>query len=55
MVNFPIEVKRNGKHIIIKFINPVDVTSNITIKAKKTISSVTKLKGIVVNYREKVS
>ena len=51
---FPITVKRNGNHIIINWPVPVDVTTSLVIKAKKDTSSTTKMKGIVVAYREKV-
>lgn len=55
MIKFPIRVSPNGKHIFIEWDIPVDVTSNITIKAKKTKSSnQIKMDSIVVAYREKV-
>ena len=50
-----IYTKRDGKHIIIKFPNGADIQSNLKIKAKKTTSYNTKMKGIVVQYREKVN
>ena len=52
---FPVRMERNGNHIVIEWTKPVDITSNLTIKARKTTSSTTKLDAIVVMYREKVT
>lgn len=51
---FPLTVKRKGKQIILTYELPVDVKSNITIKARATSPKVTRKKGIVIVYREKI-
>jgi len=55
MAFFPITVRNVGKHIVIYFPRPVDSTSNITVKAKKTSALTTKMKSVVVAYREKIT
>lgn len=52
--NFPIKIERNGNQIIINWARPVDITQNLTIKAKKTTSYTTKSDAVVVVYREKI-
>jgi len=52
---FPVKVQRDGKHLIINFGDyPVDIKSNITIKARKKSSNTTQMKSIVLVYREKI-
>lgn len=52
---FPMFVRDSGKHFIMALKSPVDVLSNVTIKAKRKLAGVTKMKGIVVVYKQKAS
>lgn len=51
--DFPIVVGANGKHITMELRN-VDILSNLIVKAKKTKSSPTKMKSILIFYTEKI-
>ena len=53
--NFPIKVSSNGKHVFIEWPTPVDFKTSFKIKAKKTVSSTTKMDSIVVAYRKKAT
>jgi len=53
---FPVKTTRAGRQIVINFgSNPVDVTSNITVKAKKTVNPTTNFVAGMIVYREKVT
>jgi len=51
---FTVITSNNGKQIIMKWDSPCDLTSNLTIKAKKTISGTTNMTSILIAYREKI-
>ena len=52
---FPIIITNNGKHIILNYENyPPSIISNITLKARKTKQAQTKMKSILIVYREKI-
>jgi len=53
--NFPILVSNNGKQIIIRFASPPSIDEGFKIKARRTTDSTTKMKSIVVSYREAIS
>jgi len=53
-IDFPIKTNSNRKQIMIKFQQPVDVTSNITIKAKKTVSRTCEFLAGMIVYDKKV-
>jgi hypothetical protein len=40
--------------VIVNFRNPADITSNLTIKAKKLTDNDTQMEAIMVSYRIKV-
>jgi len=51
---FTVIVSNNGKQIIFNWNCPCDLTSNFTVKAKKTISGSTNMTSILIAYREKI-
>jgi hypothetical protein len=53
-LRFPISVDPNSSHLYMVLTEPAYVESNVTIKAKRTTGSTTKMESVIVVYKNKV-